>query len=106
MYKITTPTGETYLTDTLTYIRKHPSGAYLITDQRRAEGVAYHGLFFLFEDGASIQKVDAADVLAKAEQAAALEEETKMLNAQVTALTDQNDFQEELIVELANIIYA
>ena len=37
---------------------------------------------------------------------AALEEENHLLSQQVTALTDQNDFQEELIVELANIVYA
>ena len=40
------------------------------------------------------------------ERIAALEEENHMLSQQVTALTDQNDFQEELIVELANIVYA
>lgn len=34
-----------------------------------------------------------------------LEEKNKVLSAQVTALSDQNDFQEELIVELANIVY-
>ena len=43
---------------------------------------------------------------ARLQMEAALKEENKMLNAQVTALTDQNDFQEELIVELANIVYA
>ena len=32
--------------------------------------------------------------------------ENKLLREQVSALTDQNDFQEELIVELANIVYA
>lgn len=37
---------------------------------------------------------------------ATLEEENHLLSQQVTALTDQNDFQEELIVELANIVYA
>ena len=40
------------------------------------------------------------------ERIAALEEEKHLLNQQVTALTEQNDFQEELIVELANIVYA
>lgn len=35
-----------------------------------------------------------------------LEEENKLLKQQVSALTDQNDFQEELIVELANVVYA
>lgn len=40
------------------------------------------------------------------ERISALEEENHLLIQQVTALTDQNDFQEELIVELANIVYA
>ena len=40
------------------------------------------------------------------ERIAALEEENHLLSQHVTALTDQNDFQEELIVELANIVYA
>ena len=40
------------------------------------------------------------------DRVAALESENKTLKAQVSALTDQNDFQEELIVELANIVYA
>ena len=40
------------------------------------------------------------------ERIAALEAENHLLSQQVTALTDQNDFQEELIVELANIVYA
>lgn len=37
---------------------------------------------------------------------AELAEENKLLKEQVAALSDQNDFQEELIVELANIVYA
>lgn len=35
-----------------------------------------------------------------------LESENNILRQQVSALSDQNDFQEELIVELANIVYA
>ena len=35
-----------------------------------------------------------------------LQEEVKLLKAQNAALSDQNDFQEELIVELANTVYA
>lgn len=34
-----------------------------------------------------------------------LQEENKLLKSQVQALSDQNDFQEELIVELANVVY-
>ena len=40
------------------------------------------------------------------ERISALEAENHLLNQQVEALTDQNDFQEELIVELANVVYA
>lgn len=40
------------------------------------------------------------------DRVAALEAENKTLKAQVSALTDQNDFQEELIVELAGVVYA
>lgn len=35
-----------------------------------------------------------------------LEADNKLLKEKVAALSDQNDFQEELIVELANIVYA
>lgn len=61
MYIITSPTGEEHLTEYVTYIRKHPSGAYLITDRSNADGISYHGLFYLFEDGASVLKVDAGE---------------------------------------------
>ena len=40
------------------------------------------------------------------ERISALEAENHLLNQQVAALTDQNDCQEELIVELANVVYA
>lgn len=40
------------------------------------------------------------------DRVAVLEAENKTLKAQVSALTDQNDFQEELIVELAGVVYA
>ena len=41
-----------------------------------------------------------------AERVTTLESENALLKQQVTALSDQNDFREELIVELANIVYA
>ena len=41
-----------------------------------------------------------------AEQIAALEAENNLLRAQVSALSEQADFHEELIVELANEVYA
>ena len=40
------------------------------------------------------------------ERISALEAENQLLTQQVASLTDQNDFQEELIVELANVVYA
>ena len=35
-----------------------------------------------------------------------IKDENKLLTEQVRALSDQNDFQEELIVELAGVVYA
>ena len=62
MYRITTPTGETHLTEKLTYIRKHSSNVFLITDKKRAEGVGYHGSFYLFSDGAQVHEVDGGEL--------------------------------------------
>ena len=40
------------------------------------------------------------------ERMAELEAQNALLTAQVQALSQQNDFHEELIVELANVVYA
>lgn len=59
MYKITTPKGETYLTEKPNFIRVHPSGnAYLLCDRSKAEGIAYHGTPYLFKDGNIVSEVD------------------------------------------------
>ena len=62
MYRIKTPTGETHLTEKVTYVRQHSSGVFLITDQKRAEGVGYQGNFYLFSDGAQVHEVDAGEL--------------------------------------------
>ena len=62
MYRIITPTGETFLTEKVNYIRVHKSGVYLLTDVNRAEGVAYHGIPYLFSDGAQVCEVDAGEL--------------------------------------------
>ncbi|MEF2658910.1 hypothetical protein [Dysosmobacter sp.] len=41
MYRLTTPQGESYLTEKVNYIRVHTSGVYLLTDAGRSEGVAF-----------------------------------------------------------------
>lgn len=64
MYKITTPTGETHLTERATWIRTHPSGnAYLICERSKAEGIALHGTPYLFKDGNIVTEVDSFDVI-------------------------------------------
>ena len=64
MYRIITPTGETFLTENVYYIRVHKPGVYLLTDVNHAEGVAYHGTPYLFADGAICYEVDkGADIL-------------------------------------------
>lgn len=63
MYRITTPQGESYLTEKVNYIRVHTSGVYFLTDANHAEGVAYRGTPHLFADGASVCEVDAGETL-------------------------------------------
>ena len=62
MYRITTPAGESILTEKVTYIRVHKSGVYLLTDASRAEGVAYHGTPYLYADGTQVHEVDGGEL--------------------------------------------
>ena len=68
MYRIITPTGETFLTEKVNYIRVHKNGVYLLTDVNHAEGVAYHGTPYLFSDGAQVCEVDAGETLVSTQQ--------------------------------------
>ena len=68
MYRIITPTGATFLTEKVNYIRVHKSGVYLLTDVNHAEGVAYHGTPYLFSDGAQVCEVDGGETLASTQQ--------------------------------------
>ena len=64
MYRITTPSGESILTEKVNYIRVHRNGVYLLTDINNAEGVAHNGTPYLFKDGAICCEVDkGADIL-------------------------------------------
>ena len=59
------------------------------------------------EDYTEITGEDGSQLVADAPPSNAdLAEENKLLRQQVAALSDQNDFQEELIVELAEVVYA
>lgn len=64
MYRIKTPSGDSFLIELPTYVRQHSSGKFLITDQKHAEGVGYGGKYYLFKDGIQLQEVDkGADIL-------------------------------------------
>ena len=62
MYRITTPSGESILTEKVNYIRVHKSGVYLLTDVNHAEGVAYRGTPYLYADGTQVHEVDAGEL--------------------------------------------
>lgn len=61
MYRIIAPSGETFLTEKVTYVRQHSSGVYLITDQNRAEGINYHGENYRYDEGTQVHEVDAGE---------------------------------------------
>ena len=87
MYRITTPSGETFLTEKVTYVRKHKSGVFLITDQARAEGVGYCGSFYMWNEGAQCHEFDGAD-------------EIRALKEENTSLREQIINAEEALIEL------
>lgn len=62
MYKIITPTQDTILTEKPVFIRRHTSGVFIITEQGKAGGVAYHGTPYLWKDGTICYEVDGGDV--------------------------------------------
>lgn len=71
MYRITTKDGAAILTENPVWIRKHPApGVYLMCKREKAEGVSHHGTAYLFEEGHSIQEVDAGDIYMTAEELA------------------------------------
>ena len=80
MYKIINNTGETYLTEKPTFIRKHKNGCFVLTDEATAEGVAYHGTPYLFTDGVQVCEVDDYEVVTQ--------EDVKNREAVEQAITD------------------
>ena len=72
MYRITSPTGEQFLTEHANYIRVHKNGVYLLTDVNHAEGVAYHGTPYLFKDGAVCYEVDTGADIQEAKETESL----------------------------------
>ena len=88
MFKIQTPTGETFLTEKPNFIRVHPNGVtFLLTDQARAEGVAFGGTPYLFKDGTICYEFDGAD-------------EIRALRTENENLREQIVNAEEALIEL------
>ena len=70
MYKIQTPSGDSFLTEKPNFIRVHSNGVYILTDRERAEGVAYHGTPYRFKDGVICYEVDAGELVQDAKSIA------------------------------------
>lgn len=71
MYKITTPSGDTILTEKPNFIRVHKNGVtFILTDQKHAEGVAHNGTPYLWKDGAMCYEVDAGETYMSIEEMA------------------------------------
>ena len=97
MYRITTPSGETHLTEKITYVRQHSSGVYLITDQRHAEGIGYQGNFYLFADGSQVHEVDGGDEFkAVREDADTMKAQLQQADDTAIELYEANLAQEEI----------
>lgn len=87
MYQITTPAGETHLTEKVNYIRVHTSGVYLLTDVNHAEGVAYQGTPYLFADGTIVCEVDAGEMVRSSSEAVSVAFVTLAETGSIDAVT-------------------
>ena len=70
MYRITTPSGESILTDNVNYIRVHRNGVFTLTDASLADGVAHNSTPYLYEDGTKCERVNTADVFVSVDEMA------------------------------------
>ena len=80
MYKISTHTGETHLTEKPNFIRKHENGCFVLTNEATAEGVAYNGTPYLFSDGTVCSSFDSGILLSTGTDATVLD----VIESQVT----------------------
>lgn len=68
MYKIMTSAG-TFTAEKPNFIKKHTNGCFVLCKQEEAEGVAYGGTPYLFEDGAMVREVDGGHLIDEWEKA-------------------------------------
>ena len=101
MYKIQTPTGETYITEEPNFIRVLSENCFIITERSKAEGVAYNGTPYLFKDGASCYEVDGGDsadaiesLLFRQDMKPAALELRKAIQYFIRTLTDEAEMME------------
>lgn len=107
MYKIiNTNSGELVgYTESPIWIRKHKNGCYVQTERKKAEGIAFNSTPY------SIGGLDGLDIVVVVEENAGtiireLQEENSMHKAQINAQSEQMDFYEDCIAEMASVVYA
>ena len=108
MYKITTPEGVVYTREKPDFIRVHPNGCFVLTDRKKAEGVAIHGIPYLFKDGAVVCEIDGgtyideltAENKALADQLAETDEAAIELYEATLNMEAVNAEQDEAIIEI------
>ena len=112
MYKITTPEGVTFTTEKPNFIRVHKNGCFILCEQKNAEGVAYGGTPYLFEDGAMVHEIDggksmdelAAENAAQNEQLAMVDETAIELFEANLAQEEINAAQDDALIEIYEMI--
>lgn len=114
MYKITTPAGVTFTTEKPNFIKVHRNGCYILCDRKQAQGVAYGGVPYLFENGTIVSEFDGGssidnlntetlniyDQLASVDEAAIALYEANILQEEINAE------QDEAIIEIYEMMEA
>ena len=98
MYRIITPDGTVFLTEKPNFIRMHTNSCFILTERKKAEGVAYGCTPYLFADGAQVHEIDGGDVFEKM-QAKMTEQEMHLMETDEVAI---QLFENSLTLEAVN----
>lgn len=101
MFKLITANGDTVVTEKPNYIRKHRNGCFILCEREKADGVAYHGTPYLFEEGNMLHEVDGGEsacavetLLYHSDMKPAALEMRKAIQYFIRSLTDEAEIME------------
>ena len=105
MYKITTPTGDTFTAEKIYHIKKHTNGCFVFCKEHEAEGIAHCGTAYLYAEGNMVNEVDLGHTMDEITEQLILADETAIeLYEANLVMEETNIAQDEALIELYEMI--